>query len=142
MRLKLICMLKKLAVLGTSAVALAPLAVFGQAPQPPGGGTTGGTNTTLTSLDSIFNWIVQAVGALVPFMLTLAVLFFLWGLANFILAAGDESARESGRSIMIWGVIAITVMVSLWGLVALLQSLFSINTSASYTAPVVQTVTI
>ncbi len=92
------------------------------------------------SVIPVINDIITIVNALVPFMLTLAVLYFLWGLAKFVLAAGDEGSRDSGKSIMVWGVIAITVMVSLWGLVALLQGIFNIDKDAQFTAPKIPTV--
>lgn len=67
------------------------------------------------------------VNALIPLVFALALLFFLWGLAKFILNAGDEEAREGGKKIMIWGVVAFVVMVSVWGLVALIRSTLGIT---------------
>lgn len=133
-------MQRKLIAVGSALAAFSPLAALAFIPPTTGtGGTSGGLGG---SIIPVINDIITIVGALVPFMLTLAVLYFLWGLAKFVLAAGDEGARESGRSIMVWGVIAITVMVSLWGLVALLQEIFNVNDSASYVAPPVPIVTI
>lgn len=125
-------MYRKIVAVGSALAALSPLSAFA------GGGGAGLSGTLVPVIQSI----IDIVSALVPFMLTLAVLFFLWGLAKFVLAAGDEGARESGRSIMIWGVIAITVMVSLWGLVTLLQTIFNIDTSSSYTAPTLPVISI
>ncbi len=129
-------MYRKIVAVGSALAALSPLSAFAQGPGPGGGGGLSGT------LVPVIQSIIDIVSALVPFMLTLAVLFFLWGLAKFVLAAGDEGARESGRSIMIWGVIAITVMVSLWGLVTLLQTIFNIDTTSSYTAPTLPVISI
>lgn len=132
-------MQRKLIAVGSALVAFSPLAALAFTPPSTTSSSGGGLGG---SIIPVINDIITIVGALVPFMLTLAVLYFLWGLAKFVLAAGDEGARESGRSIMIWGVIAITVMVSLWGLVALLQEIFSVDASASYVAPPVPIVTI
>lgn len=125
-------MYRKIVAVGSTLAALSPLSALA------GGGGAGLSGTLVPVIQSI----IDIVSALVPFMLTLAVLFFLWGLAKFVLAAGDEGARESGRSIMIWGVIAITVMVSLWGLVTLLQTIFNIDTTSSYTAPTLPVISI
>ena len=54
----------------------------------------------------------------------LALLFFFWGLAKFIMNASDETKRAEGRSVMVWGVIALFVMVTVWGLVGILQNTF------------------
>lgn len=67
------------------------------------------------------------IDILIPLVFALAILYFFWGLAQFILAAGDEAAASSGRSKMIWGVVAIAVMASVWGLVYFLQDAFEIR---------------
>ena len=55
----------------------------------------------------------------IPIVFTLALLFFFWGVAKYIRSAGEE--KEEGKKIMIWGVVGIAVMASIWGLVAWLQ---------------------
>ena len=47
-----------------------------------------------------------------------ALLVFFWGLAKFILKiGGDAKAVAEGKQLMIWGVIALFVMVSIWGII-------------------------
>jgi hypothetical protein len=69
----------------------------------------------------------------IRFSLTLiagiALLVFFWGLVKFIFAAGSEEAKDQGKRIMIWGVVALFVMISVWGLVAFLQVAFLGGTS-------------
>ena len=75
--------------------------------------------------------IVGTIGSLIlqitPMIVALALLYFFWGLAKYILAAGDESAQSDGKKIMIMGIIALFVIVSVWGLVQVLNSTFGIN---------------
>ncbi len=59
--------------------------------------------------------------------MTLALIFFFWGLAKYILSAGDEEKKTEGRNIMIYGVIALFVMVSVWGLTTLLGNTFGVT---------------
>jgi len=61
--------------------------------------------------------IVRSV--LIPLVFTLALLLFFWGVVKYIRSEGD--GKEDGRRIMIWGIIALFVMASIWGLVAFLQ---------------------
>ncbi len=68
------------------------------------------------------------ISSAVKITIPLALLFFLYGLMRFILNAGNEDAREQGKNIMIWGIVALFVMVSVWGLVSILQSEFGIST--------------
>ncbi len=71
--------------------------------------------------------LITAVGGLVS-RLTLiaagvALLVFLWGLAKFIFkSGGDEKSHEEGIAIMKWGIVALFVMVSVWGIVNFMQS--------------------
>ena len=78
---------------------------------------------------------IASIGSIVQ-MLTvivmgLALLYFFWGLAKFILAAGDEKKIAEGKSIMIWGIIALFVMASVWGLVAFVGSLVGVQQGQS-----------
>lgn len=58
---------------------------------------------------------------LVPSLLALATLVFLWNVAKyFIMEGGNEEAHEKARSYAIWGIAAFVVIVSLWGIVNLL----------------------
>ncbi len=61
----------------------------------------------------------------------LALLVFFWGLVKYIVKADDEKAKESGKNIMIWGVIALFVMFSVFGLVRFLQGSFGISETNS-----------
>lgn len=85
-----------------------------------------------TSIESIQGFITSS---LIPIVFTLALVFFLWGLAKFILNAGDEEARESGKKLMIWGLVAFVVMVSVWGLVALVRNTLGINNATTISPP-------
>jgi fumarate reductase subunit D len=71
--------------------------------------------------------IQNIISALTPIVIALALLYFFWGLAKYILAAGSEEAKESGKNIMIWGIIALFVMVSVWGIIRILGDTLGID---------------
>jgi len=64
--------------------------------------------------------IQSVLDALVPLLIGLAVVVFLWGVVKFVTAAGDEEKRKEGKSFIIWGLVGIAIMIALWGLVDLL----------------------
>jgi hypothetical protein len=71
--------------------------------------------------------IISGVGDIIQTLTGIAaaaaLLFFLWGLARFILAVGgDEKAVSQGKTFMMWGIIALFVMVSVTGIIAFMQS--------------------
>lgn len=72
----------------------------------------------LDNVFSLVNSIRDVVDVLIPLVAALALLYFFWGLAKFILNSDNEEARDSGKHIMIWGVVALFIIVSVWGLVA------------------------
>ena len=88
----------------------------------------------LSYVTNILNIIKNLVGLATPVVIGLAMLFFLYGLMKFILASGDEEAKETGKRIMIWGIVALFVMVSVWGLVNLLQNNLNVG-SGTITTP-------
>ncbi|OHA94715.1 MAG: hypothetical protein A3C62_00100 [Candidatus Zambryskibacteria bacterium RIFCSPHIGHO2_02_FULL_39_16] len=70
----------------------------------------------LRELVSIFIDLIQVA---LPVVVGFALLAFFWGLAKFIFrVGGDEKAVEEGKNLMIWGVIALFVMISIWGIIA------------------------
>ena len=75
------------------------------------------------SLRILLNW---AFGVL----LAIAVFAVAYGIFKFVINSGNEQGRKEGRSTILWGVIGIFLMVSLWGLVNLLSSIIELNTQA------------
>lgn len=68
---------------------------------------------------------------LIPILVTLALIAFFWGVARYaIKGADDEKAREQGKQIMIWGIIGLFVIVSVWGLVAVVQNTFNLGNAS------------
>lgn len=94
--------MKKFIALG---LAFAPAVAFAQ--QLGGVADASGLIKFLISLFNIASGLILAA----------AVVFFLWGVFQYVRAAGDEEAQKTGRSHIINGIIGIAVMVSVWGLV-------------------------
>jgi len=81
------------------------------------------------TLEDVLNKFGDLINIAGPIVVGLALLYFFWGLANYIFSSDDPEKKESGRNIMIWGVIALFVMVSVWGLVNVISSTFNLDTS-------------
>lgn len=77
-------------------------------------------NTLITGVDTV-------VKSLAPLLVAIAVLIIVWGLVVFIAKADNEQEREIGKQRMVWGIIALFIIVSVWGFVALLQTFTGIN---------------
>ena len=64
----------------------------------------------------------QVIRWLIPIVFSFALVAFLWGLAKLVLNAADEKSRIEGRQLMIWGVIALFVASSIWGIIYFFSS--------------------
>ena len=53
------------------------------------------------------------------------------------MAGGDEEKRANGRSLMIYGVIGLFVMVAVWGLVYFLASILGIGVGGGVDIPAI-----
>lgn len=67
--------------------------------------------------------------SVIPLIFALAVAMFVWGVVQFVINSNEEAKKEKGRQFMIWGIVALAVMVSVWGLVAILGNTFGIDTN-------------
>lgn len=68
--------------------------------------------------------------SIIPLIFALATVMFVWGVVQFfILGADDVEKRKQGKQFLIWGIIALTVMLSVWGLVNILGATFGIDSS-------------
>ena len=82
------------------------------------------------SLNGMSQTITDILNLIFPILLAISVFVIAWGIFKFILNAGDEEARKTGRSFILWGVVGIFLMLSIWGLVNILVNTFSLNNSA------------
>ena len=85
----------------------------------------------LGNVENIVDSIGRLVSAATPIVVGLALLAFFWGLAKYIFAAGDEEKKSEGKNIMIWGVIALFVMISVWGIVRFIADAIGIDPDES-----------
>jgi hypothetical protein len=70
--------------------------------------------------------------SIIPLIFALAVVMFIWGAVKFFIINADEEAkRAQGKQYMIWGIVALAVMLSVWGLVGILQTTFNLKTGSS-----------
>lgn len=100
------------------ASAVAPFAAF----------ATQGVDNALTKLGGL---ITQAT----PIVVALALLAFFWGLVSYIFGSGNDDKRKKGIHIMIWGIIALFVMLSVFGIINALQSTLGVDQTTTINIP-------
>lgn len=98
-------------------VMLAPLAVFAQVGQP------------VTNVSALVAWIGSAFNIATTLILGAAVVYFLWNVFGFVMSAGDSEKRAEKQGGIVYGIIGIAVMVSVWGLVRFFTSSARLETT-------------
>ena len=73
---------------------------------------------------------------IIPIIITLVVIFFFIGVIKFV-TAKDETKRAEGRQTMLNGVIGLFVILSIWGIIAILQRTFKVDTQTEIDFPTV-----
>ncbi len=103
-----------------AALALTPAFAFAQ---------------NLTTLNRLVTDIGGIVTLAIPIVFSLALLAFFWGLVKYIFAQGNEESKADGKKIMIWGLVALFVAATVWGLVEFLRTSLGITSVPSATVP-------
>ncbi len=74
-----------------------------------------------TQIFSILGIVQNILNFIVPMVITLGVIYFIYGVIGYVSAA-DEEKRTESRNVMIYGIIGLFVIVSIWGLIRFLGS--------------------
>ena len=80
--------------------------------------------------DNLANLIAQinaVINTIVPFLVGLAVLIIIWGVFNYISGAGDEERQGQAKQCIVWGVVGVFIMLSVWALVNVLVNSFDLK---------------
>lgn len=94
---------------------------------------------SLSNVSTLLTSIGKLINTALPIVVGLALLGFFWGLAMFIFASSDPEKKAEGKHIMIWGVVALFVMVAVWGLVNFIGSAVGVVPGAAGT-PTIPTI--
>lgn len=78
-------------------------------------------------IDTFAEGALEAIGAGIPVLVALALAIFIWGGVVMIVSAGDDTSRKEGQTRMLWGLFALFVLVSVWGIVQLIQVFFGVG---------------
>lgn len=86
------------------------------------------SSNSMHDIAGILNWASCLLyKSVVPLLFAIATVAFIWGVIQFYLNPDNEEKRKKGKSFIIGGLIALFVMVAMWGLVAVLTGTFEIS---------------
>lgn len=111
-------LIKKYKVISAVLAALSPIAALAA--------TT--INAAVTTIGNIIDLVV-------PILMVIASVVFIWGIITYILAAGNDDRKKEAKSLILWGLVALFVIVAMWGLVQILGKTFGVESTGIPTAP-------
>ncbi len=76
-----------------------------------------------TDFKSAVSIVIGLIKSLVPLVVALTLLVFIWGVFQLV-RSNSEDSRKEALGIVTYGIVSLFVMVSVWGLVSILTSTF------------------
>jgi hypothetical protein len=97
-----------------SSTALALMPFVAAAQFDPSGGEFG----------DLLGFIIEfANGVLIPFILGIGFLVFVWGMFRYFIAGGaNDEAKEQGKSLMVYATLGFVFIIIFWGIVNLVAN--------------------
>ena len=84
---------------------------------------------------SVLTNFLTFLNAVNPILIACAFLVFGWGVVKFVTAGGDPQKRAVAKSMLMWGVIGIFILASLYGIVTLLKTYIGIPANQPVQVP-------
>ncbi len=100
--------MKKLIAL---VLSLAPVSVFAQ---------------QITDANGVTNKLTNLGNTVVVILISFSVIWIIINVVRYLIAGGEDDRKKGGMAIL-WGVVGLFVILSIWGLVAILKNTFSTN---------------
>jgi hypothetical protein len=73
-------------------------------------------------IDSVLDMLLDVTLGLIKICGVLAFVAFFYGLALFLFSKEDDKMMEKGKNIMAWGILALFILVTIWGIIGFIQN--------------------
>jgi len=83
------------------------------------------------SICGIIAILTKTLNQIIPLLVGVGLVVFIWGIIQYITAAGETEKRREGIQFMVWGLIGLFVIVSVWALVNVLVKTFDLSGNLS-----------
>ncbi len=87
---------------------------------------------TTTGLPGVVNCIISLMNDVTVLIVAASVVYIMYGAFEMI---RSEEKREAGKEIVIYGIIGLFVMISIWGFVNILDKTFNLSNTGPLSAP-------
>lgn len=88
---------------------------------------------------SVIDEILSIISILLPILSGLAFLYFFWGLSKFILNSDKPEDIKNGKAKMLWGVLALFVLISVGSIISFISNELEIKDNTFNPSEVLKT---
>ena len=88
-------------------------------------------------LDRLITVATDLINFALAILIGIAIIAFFWGLLRYLLSAKGGPEQNKASMLMVWGLVAIFVMLSIFGIVRLMQVTFGLEGASSVEAPAI-----
>jgi len=90
------------------------------------GGNTGPVNTG-RGINTVIVKVIYIINDAIPLLVTLSIVLFLWGVLKYFTSADSAKIKSEGAATMVWGIVLLLIVGSVWGFVNLFADTAGIN---------------
>ncbi len=69
----------------------------------------------------------EIINPLIGVIFTAALVLFLYGAMRLVFGAGNDSARDEGKQHMLWGLVGMVIMVSVFAIIRVMLYTFNVT---------------
>jgi multisubunit Na+/H+ antiporter MnhE subunit len=84
--------------------------------------------TAITDVNSLYYKLQGISNLIIGLLIAFAVVWIIISVVRFIMASGEERAER--RSSILWGIVGLAIILSIWGLVAILTNTFAVSNNS------------
>ena len=84
----------------------------------------------ITDVNSLTYKLTNIGNTIIQILIAFAVLYIIFNAVRYIMAAEDPEKRNAIGMAILWGIVGLFVILSIWGLVNILSNTFRTNTNA------------
>lgn len=84
-----------------------------------------GNLTTITNVNSLSSRLLGIGNIIIYILVALAVLFIVYNVVIYLIKGNEPDAKKTAGLNVLWGIIGLFVIVSIWGLVNILTGTFA-----------------
>ncbi len=84
----------------------------------------------ITDVNSLTYKLTNLGNVFIEILIALAVIWIIFNVVRFIMSSDDSEKRGAYRNSVLWGIVGLFVILSIWGLVRILTNTFRTDTNA------------